>query len=108
MVLNQEGFPLVYSRFRKSNKIYKQGTFSTTDNRIHYYNALYDASDSVDTLSDSVIEDLTAYPAEGNYTAKDFMQRMLTSGELFNDPVQQQIALKLFEKRIRRSYCCIL
>ena len=75
-----------------------QGTFSTTDNRIHYYNPLYDASDSVYTLSDSVIEDLTTYPAEGDYTAKDFMQRMLMSEELFNDSVQQQIALKLFEK----------
>lgn len=78
-----------------------KGTFSTTDNRIHYYNPLYDASDSVYTLSDSVIEDLTTYPAEGDYTAKDFMQRMLTSGELFNDPVQQQIALKLFEKGLK-------
>ena len=65
-----------------------KGNYSTEDNRIHYYNPLYDTSDSVYTLSDEVIENLTAYPAEGNYAAKDFMQRMLTSGELFNDPVQ--------------------
>ena len=83
-----EDYEFLVSNPNQIKSIDNQGAFSTTDNRIHYYNALYDASDSVYTLSDDVIEDLTAYPAEGNYTAKDFMQRMLSSGELFNDPIQ--------------------
>lgn len=99
-LVNAVGEKMAYYLWNKHEGNYTQISQEVwgIDQDQHYYNPLYDASDSVYTLSDSVIEDLTIYPAEGDYTAKDFMQRMLTSGELFNDSVQQQIALKLFEK----------
>ena len=99
-LVNAVGEKMAYYLWNKHEGNYSQISQEVwgIDQDQHYYNALYDASDSVYTLSDDVIENLTTYPAEGDYTAKDFMQRMLTSGELFNDPVQQSIALNLFEK----------
>lgn len=99
-LVNAVGEKMAYYLWNKHEGNYSQISQEVwgIDQDQHYYNALYDASDSVYTLSDDTIEDLTTYPAEGDYTAKDFMQRMLTSDELFNDPVQQSIALNLFEK----------
>lgn len=67
-------------------------------NNREQYDSLHDSRDSVYTMSDDVKEQLTTYPSDGDYTAKQFMQTMFLSQAFFQDPAQQEIALKLFDK----------
>ena len=82
----------------QAKSIDNRGTFSTTDDRIEYYNPIYDSLDNDQPMSDETFDALTSYPKDGKYTAKQFMQTMLTSNEFFQEPVQQEIALRLFDK----------
>ena len=57
----------------QAKSIDNRGTFSTTDDRIEYYNPIYDSLDNDQPMSDETFDALTSYPKDGKYTAKQFM-----------------------------------
>lgn len=97
-IVEAVGENMAYYLWNKHEGNYSQISQEVWGNQSEAYNPIYDSVDSVHTMSEESKQALTSYPKEGKFTAKQFMQTMLTQNEFFQEPVQMEIAMKLFEK----------